>query len=281
MKLNNTDADIYVPDGVDVEKALKRTTHLAIGAHQDDLEIMAYHGIAECYEKEDKWFTGVILTNGAGSPRTGKYAECTDEDMQKLRQEEQRKAAKSGKYSCMLQLMYSSSQIKDASNSDPANNIRLIMESALPEVVYLHNPADKHDTHVASLLRALTAIRTLPHDKQPSKVYGCEVWRDLDWLDDKEKQTLAVDKYPELAASLMGFYESQISGGKRYDLAAQGRRLANATFFASHGVDEAEGLTFAMDLTPLIKSNTLSITEYTLAFIEKFKTDVKARLEKL
>jgi len=37
MTLTNTTADIFVPDGTPVEAALARTTHLGIGAHQDDL----------------------------------------------------------------------------------------------------------------------------------------------------------------------------------------------------------------------------------------------------
>ncbi len=45
MNLSKPTALIFVPDKVEENKALKRTTHMAIGAHQDDLEIMAYHGI--------------------------------------------------------------------------------------------------------------------------------------------------------------------------------------------------------------------------------------------
>ena len=45
MKLRSTEVDVYVPDGEPEESALARTTHLGIGAHQDDLEIMAISGI--------------------------------------------------------------------------------------------------------------------------------------------------------------------------------------------------------------------------------------------
>jgi LmbE family N-acetylglucosaminyl deacetylase len=281
MELTNNNADVYVPDGLDVNDALKRTTHLAIGAHQDDIEIMAYHGILECYDRADRWFTGVCMTNGAGSSRSGRFADYTDEDMQKVRYEEQRKAAETGKYSCMIQLMYSSARMKDAANKGPVQDIQAIIENACPDVVYLHNPADKHDTHVASLLRALDAVRAIPEDKQPAKVYGCEVWRDLDWLDDTEKQALVVDGDPALAASLLDVFESQISGGKEYGKATLGRRLANATYFASHDVDETKGLTFAVDLTPLVADVSLSVAEYTLSYIDKFKKDVENRIVKL
>src|SRR6266542_3204183 len=100
MKFHNTSADFFVPDGVEAEAALARTTHLCISAHQDDIEIMAYHGIAECFGQKEKWFTGVVVTNGAGSPRSGIYGDYTDEEMQKVRIVEQRKAAYGCEYGC-------------------------------------------------------------------------------------------------------------------------------------------------------------------------------------
>ena len=63
------------------DAALARTTHLCIAAHKDDIEIMAYHGIAQCFGSREQWFTGVVVTNGAGSPRTGIYGAYTDEEM--------------------------------------------------------------------------------------------------------------------------------------------------------------------------------------------------------
>ena len=81
--------------------ALLRTTHMAIGAHPDDLEIMALHGILECFGESDKYFTGVRVTNGAGSARDGAYAAYTDEQMQAVRRSEQKKAALVGDYSAV------------------------------------------------------------------------------------------------------------------------------------------------------------------------------------
>ena len=70
MKLPQTTAEILVPDGVPVAEALKRITHLGIGAHQDDLEFMAFHGVLTCYHSDTQWFGGVTCTNGGGSART-------------------------------------------------------------------------------------------------------------------------------------------------------------------------------------------------------------------
>src|SRR3990170_4629582 len=66
MRLGVDTAEVFVPDGLPVEAALARTTHLGIGAHQDDLEIMAIHGILSCFHQKDHWFTGVVVTDGGG-----------------------------------------------------------------------------------------------------------------------------------------------------------------------------------------------------------------------
>ncbi len=42
MRLTNASADLYVPDALPMPEALSRTTHLCVGAHQDDQELMAF-----------------------------------------------------------------------------------------------------------------------------------------------------------------------------------------------------------------------------------------------
>jgi LmbE family N-acetylglucosaminyl deacetylase len=281
MQFHNSNTDLFIPDGAPPETALARTTHLCISAHQDDIEIMAYHGIAECFGHKDKWFAGVVATNGAGSPRSGIYGGYTDEEMQKVRLIEQRKAAYVGDYASQIQLGYTSSEVKNASETALVEDLKQILRAMQPEVVYLHNPADKHDTHIGVLLRSIAALRAVRDSVRPKKVYGCEVWRNLDWMPDEAKQVLPSSAKPNIAAALVGVFDSQISGGKRYDLATAGRRLANATYFASHGTDQETALSFAMDLTPLIEDPSLSIAEYVLGFIDSFRADVQRRLTPL
>ena len=112
MQFHKSTTDFFVPDGMAPDAALARTTHLCISAHQDDIEIMAYHGVAECFGSKDKWFTGVVVTNGAGSPRAGIYGDYTDQEMQQVRVLEQRKAAYVGEYACQIQLGFTSSEVK-------------------------------------------------------------------------------------------------------------------------------------------------------------------------
>lgn len=280
MQLARADADVFLPrnDGLAAEQALARTTHLCVAAHQDDIEIMAHHGIAACYGRADRFFTGVVVTNGAGSPRAGAYAHFSDAQMLQVRRDEQRRAAELGRYNVMLQLAHPSADVKTAGASSVGADLRAIFGACRPEVVYLHQPADKHDTHVAVLLRCLEALRALPHDARPRRVLGCEVWRDLDWLDDAAKVALDASGLPELAPELLKVFDSQVAGGKRYDLAALGRRLANATFHTSHATDQLSAVTWAMDLTPLVANDTLTVREFTLAHIERLRADVAARI---
>jgi LmbE family N-acetylglucosaminyl deacetylase len=280
MRFNHPEASIFVPDGSPVEEAVARVTHLGIGAHQDDLEVMALHGILTCRENPELSFGAVVGTNGGGSPRSGPYASYTDEEMAALRRREQEKAAALGAYGILFQLNYRSIEVKDPSDHRFLDDLTTILSAAKPEIIYTHNPADKHDTHVAVAVAAVKATRSLPPDTRPRIVYGCEVWRDLDWLADAAKVPLDVGGHEGLAEALMRVYDSQVAGGKRYDLAAAGRRRANATFFRSHGVDAAEELWFAMDLTPLVRDESLGIAEYVLGHINHFRRDVETKIRK-
>lgn len=281
MKLNNKNAEWFIPDGKDVETALERTTHLAVAAHQDDIEIMAYDGILKCFGTDSKWFGAVVVTNGAGSARNGIYAEYTDEDMQQVRKVEQKKAAYVGDYSALALLDYTSSQVKSPKGGDIVDELKKIIELVKPEVIYTHNLADKHDTHLGVAAKVISAIRQLPEEIRPKELYGCEVWRNLDWVLDGQKVVFDVSAHPNLSAALVGVFDSQIAGGKRYDLATAGRRLANATYSSSHSVDESDALSYAIDLTPLIKDDKLSIVEYIRGYILSFEGDVIGKLSKV
>ena len=278
MKLHQPSAEIFVPDGKPVAAALARITHLGIGAHQDDLEFMAFHGILNCFASEKNCFGGVICTNGSGSARTGPYADFTDAQMMEVRRREQNAAAMIGRYGVMLQLDHPSSMVKSPTDIGLKEDLKKILTATRPEVVYTHNPADKHDTHIGVVIATMQAMRELPREQRPQRVWGCEVWRALDWLPDADKVMMDVSGRDNLAAALDGVFDSQIAGGKRYDLATAGRRAANATFFESHATDKATQLIFGMDLTPLVVDENADIANYVCDFIGKFQADVRQKL---
>ena len=280
MNFSDPGADVYVPDGArSPEAALRTITHLCIGAHQDDIEIMAQAGISDCLDQPGRAFGGVVVTNGAGSPRTGAFANFNNEQMLAVRREEQRAAARLGRYAIQLQLNHPSAAVKQPGHAGVVGDLTTLLSGCRPEVLYLHNPADKHDTHIAVLYRCLEALRALPADRRPARVLGCEVWRDLDWLPDTEKVALDSGRDPELARQLLAVFDSQVSGGKRYDIAAIGRRAANATFHTSHATDNAAGITWAVDLTPVTRDGGPALAEFTAGLVGRFGADVAARLK--
>jgi len=285
LRFKNPKADLFVPDGTSVSAAFSRTTHLCIASHQDDIEIMAQHGISECFMRKDRWFSGVVVTDGAGSPRAGLYAGYDDERMRQVRMLEQRKAAFIGGYSVQVQLGYPSAAVKAARAAALVADLAAVLQAARPEVLYLHNPADKHDTHVAVMLRSLEAVRRLPPRQRPRQVLGCEVWRSLDWLDDADKEVLPVSERPNLCSSLLGVYDSQISGGKRYDLAAIGRRVANATYQAAHETDQDSAVIYAVDLTrlcgPGVPDLEAGVREFVSGLVRHLRTDIECRLRRV
>jgi len=280
LKLQSTDFHFFTPHDLPLEQAFARVTHLGIGAHQDDLEIMAFHGIATCFGSEERWFGGVTCTNGAGSARSGAFSAVSDAEMIALRRREQDAAAAMGQYAAMFQLGLSSAEIKDARSSVLAGDLAQILATAQPEILYTHNPADKHETHVAVFRATLAAVRALPPEQRPKRMLGCEVWRDLDWLADKDKVRLDISGHGDLQQRLIACFASQTDGGKRYELAAPGRARANATFFAARETDRAEAIWHAMDLTPLLLDDALDPAEFVAGHLRKFESDVLARLRR-
>jgi LmbE family N-acetylglucosaminyl deacetylase len=281
MKLNRPGAEIWVPDGQPPAEALGRTTHMGIGAHQDDVEIFAQRGILDCFDRRDRWFTAVIVTDGAGSARSGPYAGYTDDQMRAVRKREQKKAGMVGDYSAVVLLDYTSGDVKTPKAPPIVADLAAILSAARPETVYTHNLADKHDTHVATALRVIEACRALPAAQRPSRVLGGEVWRDLDWMCDPDKVALDVQDRESLTVALLGVFDSQITGGKRYDLATAGRFRAHATYHQSHSLDATVALTFAMDLTPLVQSDALDPLAYARGYIERFGAEVTDRVRRL
>jgi len=258
-----TDEKTFIADpGDDSFEHIHPTTHFAIGAHQDDIEIMALHGILSCYKQSQQRFGACVVTDGRGTPRTGEFANVSDDEMVKIRAEEQLKAAEIGDYVNCILLGYQSNEVRQLDFEPLTNKLIRILSLAQPKVVYTHNLADRHKTHLAVGLHVIKAIRRMPKELRPEKLYGCEVWRSLDFLPDTHNVSLDVSARPELQSALINAFRSQIAGGKNYEQALIGRLLANATFQDAYSPDVSSRLSIAMDMTPLIQNDQLSPRAY-------------------
>jgi LmbE family N-acetylglucosaminyl deacetylase len=280
MKLSQPAGRIVVPEGVSESDALARTTHLGVGAHPDDLEIMTWHAISTCFGASDRWFTGLVVADGASSPRGGRYARHTDEEMRGVRWEEQKKAAVVGDYGALVYLGFSSPAVRSRDDAELDADLDASLRATRPEVVFTHNPCDAHDTHVAVAMRVIRAVRALPDAERPAALYGCEVWRSLDWLPEPDRVRFDVSGSEELGGALVAVYDSQIAGGKRYDVAALARRRQNATFGDPRAVDRASATELVMDLTPLVRDPALDVHDFVMAIVDRFSRDVSARMRR-
>ena len=252
--------------------------YLCICAHQDDCEIMAIHGILKGYYSKKFSFALVETTDGGGSARTGKFKDYTDDEMKKVRIKEQQAAAEIGKYHSLYMLNYSSKEVKEKENDDIVNDYIQIIKELKPEVIYTHSILDKHPTHLGVAVKVIKAIRLLPLEEQPRLLYGCEVWRGLDWISDDKKIGFDVSRNERLQKKLLDVFESQIAGGKAYTKASIGRRYQNATYYQSHSVDSYKMISFGVDMKPLIKNPNLSIKEFALSFVDDLKEEISANL---
>ena len=278
-RFSRPSSELFVPDGTPSAQALSRTTHLGIGAHPDDLEIMAIHGIAQGIASKEKWFTGVCVTDGAGSPRAPGQPLVADDAIRSTRRAEQKRAAQLGRYGALVLLDHTSAAVKDPSNGALVRELSELLSATRAEVVYTHNLADAHDTHVAVALAVLAACRSLDATERPKQVIGCEVWRDLDWLLPDAKVAMGLDGHEELEAALIRVFESQLASGKRFDAGALGRRRANAAFHEIREADRHEAVVWGMDLTP-VAHGELEPAELVRRHVHAFENDVRLRIER-
>ena len=277
--MNNPIPLITVPDDSPQSMAFARTTHLAIGAHPDDVEIIGIQGIQQCYVEDGHWFTGVVVTNGARSARGGGFSAVENEGMISIRQQEQISAACLGRYSAMIQLGYESTQLLGSICLPLVEVLQSILTEIRPQVLYLHNPADRHATHVSVCLHAVEALRRMPEVHLPEQIWGVEVWRGLDWVDPAQITILDVSGSSELQSKLLASHQSQLQDGKRYDLAVRGRNVANATFASSTSVDELESAIYALDLRPLVGADAISVADYIRQLASQLQSELLKNLQ--
>lgn len=249
--LTRADADVFVPDGTTEDAALRRVTDLIVVAHADDAEFAALVPIFEAFDHTDRWVCVCVCTDGARSPRGGAYADVSDEEMVLIRRREQREAATIGRYGCLVQLGHPSDDVRDRSR-EVVCDIGTVLERTRAHTVWTHEPADVHPTHVAVSAACVEACRKTTLSDRPHRLHGCAGWRSLDWVTGDRLLRFDVSASQALSGALMSVFESQIAGGKRYDLAAAGRQRAAATLSAYGDVDSATHVVQALDMTELL-----------------------------
>ncbi|MGI6680496.1 MAG: PIG-L deacetylase family protein [Bdellovibrionota bacterium] len=278
MKFHNSNVDVFFPKNN--EQDIIDVDFLAIGAHQDDIEIMSFPPILEAYHS-DKKFGAITCTDGAGSPSSGPYASYTREEMIECRKQEERNAAKLGDYAFLIQLGYTSREAMAKETNDfLSKDIEQVILKYRPKKIYTHNPFDKHKTHLAVYCATMKALHNISDQYKPAKVLGGECWRDLDWIPDGIKENASIGNDITLLEILLGTYQSQIASGKRYDKAAIARLQANSTYADPYSLDKSNYVSCFLDLTS-VALKEISTKDYVDKILNNFSSEVRDNIVKM
>ena len=250
--------------------------NIVIAAHKDDGEMIGIKGIDDSFKKEES-LVMVILTNGSGCPRVGEFESVSDEDMVEIRTAEQKRASEIGRYNTLYLLEHSSKAVQDKEDSIKQEIIEILEKYPDVENIYIHNPFDRHKTHVCACELAIRSIQDMYSKGMLQKlknVLGVEVWRSLDWLPDKYKVVLDTSGSEFISQNIMSVFVSQ-NLAKRYDEAIAARRMANATFDASHDSNSCASLTYAINLIDVVTSVNKNILDLLTENIELFEKNLR------
>lgn len=262
----------------DLPKRGEKISHLAIGAHPDDVEIFAFNAIQQCYKSEDKHFAAVICSNGSGAPAYGKFKEKSKNEIVQIRNEEQQKAAQIGQYTGLVHFNQESETLKQG-NAVFIKDLKVLLEFLKPEYIYTHSPFDDHKTHRCTLRACLQALKMIEDKSWLKGLFACEVWGSLDWLPKQYKYVLGENKSEDLQMRLLEcFYSQNIGSQKRYDLGTIGRKLGNATFFESDKGNQYTHQSYAIDLSSVIKQDNVDVSNYCSQIVSDYHESIKSKL---
>ncbi len=260
-------------------KSANTTNLLAISAHQDDIEIMAMDGILRAYGSKKYAFYAAVVGDGANCLKAGKYSEVSDKEMIEARNQEQLRASQIGEYSKLYFLKHAHSEIEQEENESIIKELQKLILEVKPEIVYTHNIFDKNPHHVKITQLVIDAINGLNIDDRPRLLYGCEIFRSLDWLPDKYKITFDLSDNKELQQRLVNVYDTRVEQSRNYTKAVMGRKLANAAFVSSNcATDEDKMYWYGINLTPVIQKN-ISLNEYCIKILNDFNRELLTNIK--
>jgi LmbE family N-acetylglucosaminyl deacetylase len=265
----------FIPDKVSLKEAHKRSKYLAIVAHADDIEIIAPKSAIE----RSGGFFGIVVADNKGGPLRPECKKLSRDKIQEIREKEQQKAARLGKYSGVTFLRIASRDIRNPlKREEVANLIFTQIKNMALKNVYTHSIFDNHPTHRAVSQCVISALRKLPLAKRPKAVYGMEVWGSLEWLPEKYRVAFDVSSSINLIKELLAVYKSQSYEGHRYDRAVIGRLKANAIFSKTHVFSKSTALIYGMDLSRLISDRRLTAKKYLEIIIRDFLKEKRSNL---
>jgi predicted dithiol-disulfide oxidoreductase (DUF899 family) len=101
------------------------------------------------------------------------------------------------------------------------------------------------------------------------------VWRSLDWLAESDLVRLDVSGHDDTWRALLACFPSQTEGARPYARGALGRAAANAVFSEARAAGGSGGTWLALDLTPLVRDDTLSLADFVRERAARFAAEIE------
>lgn len=273
MELKN--GSVYLPK----TRKTGPVKYVCICAHPSDCEIMAIDGIQRGYRAKKYTFAAVITTDGSDSERNGKLQKASNRRIASMRMSEQKKAATLGRYNSVYFMNYKPEQARNQEDEDIVNEYVEIIKELKPRIIYTHSILDRDPTHVAVAVKVINALRKLRKTQMPALLYGCEVWRDLDWVDPSKVVSFDVSHNIRLQKQLIMVHKSQ-NLSRDYLNAAVGRRYVNATFSKSEKKKEAKLTSRAINMTTLLRRKEFPIKRFAMSFIDDLYSEINDSMDR-
>ncbi len=247
-----------------LQRVLQHATDVSVGAHQDDVEIMAGPMMLDTVKAPNKQWLSVIVTDGAASKSVlnGCATELSPKQLTDMRQLEQRKAAKLAN-APVIQLKYPSATVNGHMGVGKKNEAAYALGTlfaATPNVerVFGHNPLDKHPTHIAVFAAQTAALRAAKPPKL-EKAYGMEVWGGLTGLPESMLSVFEVgnDHLVKLQ-QIIEVFQSQILGqGRDYATGTIARIRGHGAYVSSpHLPNPPAGMVIGIDVTDFTRGQS-------------------------
>ncbi len=267
-KVMGLDEKFDVKNHVHVEalgRALKNATDVAVGAHQDDVEIMAGPQLLKTAADPKRQWLSIIMTDGAASKSILNECstELTPKQLTDMRQREQREAAQMAG-APVIQMKYPSAVVNGHMGEGKKREAGYALGTlfaAMPDVenVFGHNPLDKHPTHIAVFAAQTAALRAAKPEKL-KKVVGMEVWGGLTGLPEKMLEIFVVDQQEDLGRleKIIQLFQSQILGqGRNYAAGTVDRMIGHAAYVSSpHLNNPPPGMVIGVDVSEFTRGTS-------------------------
>lgn len=198
---------------------------ICLVANITDIEVLGAGGVIDSLYNPNKSFVGVVAYNPKGVPNAGLYSLYNPQDMIRIRQGEQQKAANIGSYNSVYLLNHEEGE-EDIEENIISDFVGLI-KAYKPEVIYTYSPFELDPTKIAIMKCVIIALSRIVDDYSPKAVYGVYTEGSLTFVPLDKLVDLGVESKIGFAYSLLDVYDSASEAGEILDPATDAIDLTN------------------------------------------------------